>query len=502
MSEVDRFEYEAVALFDRVREQLGPVPTAPLEQVVARGRRVRRARRAWTGAAALGLAAAVAVPVALTVPGGSDVEVVPAQTRSSTSAPSPTQSSAPTLAAGMLHVSDLGSTGRWTVGTMQGDTGPASSARWPGCTGPAGTVGGVQVAGTGSTQMYRGQTPEGREWIANETLLHLDPATAQKLAATARETAACTSPGTEQVLLATSPQVVVFGSTITEGPVGMATAVALSGTTLVSIDTLPGGAALGVGLPGQTQWLVDLVRTAVQRAGAPEPAAPQLTSAALAAAAEYAPSHVSDVPPVTEPPAPSGTPTGFLVPAEIEALTRQATRSGVPGASQQGSPVWLDDQPAQSFGSAPLQIPQCQGPLITVVGDQRTALYRSPLPSASPGSMNWLVEETKVKLSAQLLQPAREALQRLAQCASVTERPGQRFELTMTRVSAAPLIFQTARTGGGIHGLSTWMLSGDTLLSLGTYTQDVETSGTGGPALPVGVDWFRGLIGLAVRTGS
>jgi hypothetical protein len=48
--------------------------------------------------------------------------------------------------------------------------------------------------------------------------------------------------------------------------VGEATAYVLSGTTLISLETLPGGAIGGVPLPGGTDWLTGISAKAVARA--------------------------------------------------------------------------------------------------------------------------------------------------------------------------------------------------------------------------------------------
>ena len=61
----------------------------------------------------------------------------------------------------------------------------------------------------------------------------------------------------------------VLGKRLPDGRIGFASALAVTGNTLIQLDTLPGGTAGGVALPGGPRWLAGVADRAVSRASTP-----------------------------------------------------------------------------------------------------------------------------------------------------------------------------------------------------------------------------------------
>jgi hypothetical protein len=160
-----------------------------------------------------------------------------------------------------LTLTDLGP--GWTLGTGLTDSGTVSTTSVPGA---ACADTNLPLRTPGHRVLYRGTQPLGdKEWLLDESVVTLTTAGATR-ARSALQTAAtdCTTmtvliSGTGiagDYLLALRPK--------TEP--GNANVYILSGTTLITLQTLPGGAIGGVPLPGGNTWLTTTSQTAVTRA--------------------------------------------------------------------------------------------------------------------------------------------------------------------------------------------------------------------------------------------
>jgi hypothetical protein len=165
------------------------------------------------------------------------------------------------LPAGFLRLEDLG-TG-WTVGTDPSDSGTVDR---PHVSGRAcATVELTAASAPGRIVTYRGSQPLGdKEWLLTESLTVLT----EQGAAQARAALEAAAQGCDAVRILASgtgiagDYLVAYGSKVD----GEASVDVLSGTTLISLETLPGGAMGGVPLPGGTDWLTSTARKAVARA--------------------------------------------------------------------------------------------------------------------------------------------------------------------------------------------------------------------------------------------
>lgn len=160
-----------------------------------------------------------------------------------------------------LTLTDLGP--GWTLGTGLGDSGTVTTTSVPGA---ACADINLPLRTPGHRVVYRGTQPLGdKEWLLDESVVTLTTAGATQ-ARSALQAAAtdCTSmtvliSGTGiagDYVLALRPQ--------TEP--GNANVYILSGATLITLETLPGGAIGGVPLPGGDTWLTTTSKKAVTRA--------------------------------------------------------------------------------------------------------------------------------------------------------------------------------------------------------------------------------------------
>lgn len=169
---------------------------------------------------------------------------------------------------GYLAVADLGTTGNWRIDPGSPDdrrTSPATSLELPSC-----TAGRPKVTAPGGSQVYRGTTQGGSgEWYLSETVVTLTPAQASAARAAFTRAGRCSgvSTGLGQARRESSgTDRLVLGIPLDDGRTGFAQAWALTGDTLIQLETLPGGAVGGAALPGGAPWLASLLQTAVERA--------------------------------------------------------------------------------------------------------------------------------------------------------------------------------------------------------------------------------------------
>lgn len=177
--------------------------------------------------------------------------------------PAPAATSAAPLPTGFLAVGDLGS--GWSLGALPGDSGPVTDTAVVG--GPSCGSVSLPLAKPGHSVTYRGHQPLGDgEWLLSEQVVELTPAPL----ATARsslQTAASGCAG-RTVLFSGTTIAGDYALALREpGSVGAATVYVLTGTRLIVLFTLPGGASgvASVPLPGGTAWLEGVARTAAQR---------------------------------------------------------------------------------------------------------------------------------------------------------------------------------------------------------------------------------------------
>ena len=160
-----------------------------------------------------------------------------------------------------LTLTDLGA--GWALGTALTDSGTVTTTSVPGA---ACADTNLPLHTPGHWVLYRGTQPLGdKEWLLDESVVPLTTAgvtrarSALKAAATDCTTMTVLVSGTGitgDYLLALRPK--------TEP--GNANVYILSGTTLITLQTLPGGAIGGVPLPGGDSWLTSTSKKAVTRA--------------------------------------------------------------------------------------------------------------------------------------------------------------------------------------------------------------------------------------------
>jgi hypothetical protein len=358
------------AAFDRARAAVDAVDVVgapPVSAVRRRGTRLRRRRQsAAAGAAAVLLVAVVGATSMLR----SHDTGLPA---------GPSVSPAPTVpgrsADGLLLPSDLGS-GAWTAdGAPGGD--PLTSITVDGCGNGAAAFAPNMTRVAGRSRLFRGSTPEGAEWLLTEQVGTIVPGDRPNLLAQLRAIRNCRN-ASFQVVLAEDETVVVWGTPLTTGAVGAigtASAFALVGDTLVSLDAAPGGSRGGPALPGQTRWLLDTLSAAVDRATGSVPALPEPNAAAARAAARY---RLLDPAQVVRAPSADAratadddtVPPGFITPADL-GPTGNWSQVLVPGN---------DGTPLQA------QLPGCaSGAEVLVYGRGAAQSYVGRMPGGGAG---------------------------------------------------------------------------------------------------------------------
>jgi hypothetical protein len=181
--------------------------------------------------------------------------------------PSPTATKGPQdpVPAGFLQLADLGTTGNWSHTNSGGDTSssPGLAVNLPTCPGHQTTT----VRGPSQFVMYRGTLDGGDgEWIVGETIVTLTPGDGQH-ARDALAAVTCSRIVKDHAPVAHGGNgVVVIGHPLPSGEPSYSTAYVVAGNKLVQVDTLPGGAAGGVAIPGGMSWFIEVAERATTRA--------------------------------------------------------------------------------------------------------------------------------------------------------------------------------------------------------------------------------------------
>jgi hypothetical protein len=162
---------------------------------------------------------------------------------------------------GFLTLAELG-TG-WSLSASAGDRGTVAKPYVPGT--DCATVYLTPADKPGQWLLYRGTQPEGDgEWLLNESITTLTPEGVAKARASLEAATACSKVNVLASGTGIAGDYLLAIRYKTE--VGAAMSYVLSGTTLIALETLPGGAIGGVPLPGGTDWLTGVSARAVARA--------------------------------------------------------------------------------------------------------------------------------------------------------------------------------------------------------------------------------------------
>jgi len=449
----------------------GGAGAPPLAAVRTHARRVRARRRAGVVVAVTAAAAAVTVIVGVSVLRPPTV-VHPAR-------------DADPPAGRFLRPADLG-TGGWSV--MRAVDGAADVALtavpMDGCANPAHAFAPNDAKVTdGRSRSYRGQTPEGVTWTLVERIGRVAQTDRTNLLAQIRAMATCKDTSV-QVLLAAASDVVVWGTprtATTAGPIGPATAYALAGDTLVSLDTVPGSIDSGPALPGQARWLLDTLDAAVRRATGTTTTLPPLTPAARTAAQHYRqldPGHAS-----------GGDPDplrGLLRPADLDAVGSAA------GFAADGWSL-TDMQTATPFQA---QLPVCLGRSQTLLYGRGTS---STLTRQQAHGRPHEVNQLRMSIDATSASTARQALTAVSNCpgAQLDTIAGQATSTidSPTRV----LAWQPAGDGTRLVA-EAWILHNTQLVQLSANLEGLTTAEGSANSLPTAKEWFLQVVKRAEST--
>jgi hypothetical protein len=305
---------------------------------------------------------------------------------------------------------------------------------------------------------------------------------------------------TVQVVLAAGTQAVAWGTprvdhaTGASGAIGAATAYALVGDTLVSVDTVPGSVDAGPALPGQTRWLLDTLSAAVRRATGSTADLPTPTQAAVRAAARYRPLDRADLAAVPK----GAEPAGMLTPADLHDASHGTAAS---------TAEWRINA---SDGATPIQaqLPACAsaggdtgvGGAATLVygrGAANVYLARSPgVASGADPARAWSLYELRITLDPSELAAVRAAFARAAAC------PRQEIgtilgTLTDEVSGTSRVVAWQVDKAGAVRAVQAWILQGNRLVQIQSELEDPTAAKASAP-LP-GLGWFREVVDRAAQ---
>ncbi len=468
------------------------IQARPIESILPRQQGARRSPHGVSRLVAV--VAAVAVVVAGTglvvsrVIGNGGVRTSPPAAPSTTHSPSvvaPTGSGSAT--AGLFHVpsgfldpADLGA-GDWAADPNESSA-TGASPNLVSCEGAA-----QLQSATGPSQTYRGITTEGGEWLLIETVIQLDPTRSAQAATVLKAMTGCPA-RFNQVLLAADDQIVVFGRLQPSGAVGQAMSIALVGGRYLQLDTLPGGAAGNLDLPGQTQWLVDTAAKAVARATGVTPSKPAPNATAKAAAAKYR-ADSGAVVYFPSPGAGGGTPTGSQAgtpKAQVGLNAALLTAEELTGAAPWAGAV----EPAGTPPVGGVQgIPHCSGSSMPVEGPAVSRVFRLT-PSSGSSLLTWTVVERVAEVSPKQAQAATAMI-----AADTCTGEGSFLWLHL----AGPAVAVVApNSGGGYARLKVWSLVGTRVVSIEVYADSDPASAS----QALDPQWLPALVDAARRAAG
>jgi hypothetical protein len=478
------------ALFERADAAGDTLPAPELDGVRRRGRQLRTRRRGLA-ATAVGCVLLTAVGVVRLAGSGERQLRVPAA------------GTAITAPAGandrFLQPADLGS-GGWVVGAEPGDSGPRDGVDQPGCGTGSETTAELTVPGTGSGRILRGSTPEGGEWLVDESVITFadkDVEAVRRAFLAGMKCSKLTGGTSANLVLAANDTMLITGVLLDAGSVGYAHGYAIVGTTWISIETLPGGATGGIPLPGQTQWLIDVTATAARRATGQGPIPPSPNAAARAAAAKYvapdpstvlhvqsqAPgaSVVTDGPGSSMQPPDAGPTTPSAAPAPPKGFLTLSDLGGTGGWT-----LSSDGGDRTTSRDTPITLPACGGQVGSDLrGEGGSQLYRG---QTQGGSGEWILNETVIMIPASQRSALITRFAELAGCTKVTGSLGT----GTPRVPGAPdtLVVGYPLASGTVGFAQAWAVVGDQLILL-----DTLPGGAAGHApLPGGTGWLADVL--------